>query len=105
VAILRFSFTALGDTRGAALDEIDAAIRSVMEDVGGEPWVTITDDVKKVLVGRDMSDPAAYAYVATQEVLFSGPTVLGKDFARFRDGFRPQDPGNLGLDGLDGLGL
>lgn len=92
MAILKFQFAALGETRREALEEIDAAIRSVMENIGGEPWITVTDDVKKLLIGRDVMDPASYAYMATQEVFFAGPTVLGQDVASmFRDGFRPQD--------------
>jgi hypothetical protein len=92
MAILKFQFTALGETRQEALDEIDAAIRSVLENIGGEPWIKVTDDVKKIVIGGNILDPSSYAYLATQEVFFAGPTVLGQDVASmFRDGFRPQD--------------
>ena len=101
MAILKFQYTALGESRQAALDELDAAIRSAMTSLGGEPWVTVSDDVKKILIGSNPTDPTNYAYIAQQEVFFSGPTVLGKDLAQFRDGFRPQS--ELGFDGLGGL--
>jgi hypothetical protein len=92
VAVLKFSFTVLGETRDAALEEIDALGREVLSRVSGEPWVSVTDDVKKVPTGTNILDPGNYAYLATQEVVFAGPTVLG-DSPSFRDGFRPQEPG------------
>jgi len=95
VAILKFSFSALGETRDAALEEIDGAVREALSHVGGEPWVTVTDEVKKVAVGSDITNPNNYAYVAIQEVFFAGPTVLG-DGPSWRDGFRPQQDADLG---------
>jgi len=91
-AILKFSFSVVGETRAAVLDKIDASVRMVMEQVNGEPWLVVTDDIKKLPLTRaNMEDPSNYVYVANQEVFFAGPTVLGKDSAAFRDGFRPQD--------------
>jgi len=95
MAILRFTFSAIGETRESVLDELDSAVRVVMEQIGGEPWLTITDDVKKMQIGPGM-DPGAYAYIGAQEVVFAGPTVLGKDIEQFRDGFRPQGGDGLG---------
>jgi len=98
MSILRFQFTALGETRDQALEELDAAVRASLTHVGGEPWMITQDEVQKIPVKADLNDPASYAYVARQEVLFVGPTVLG-DKPSFRDGFRPQSDGDF-LGGL-----
>ena len=89
MAILRFTFSAIGETRDAVIEELDSAVRTVMETIGGEPWLTVTDDVKKNQIAPGM-DPASFVYIGAQEVVFAGPTVLGRDVEQFRDGFRPQ---------------
>lgn len=98
MSILTFSFKAIGDTRDVALEEIDKAVRETLTHVGGEPWLVVTDDIQKVPIKPDLSRPDSYIYVAKQEVVFAGPTVLG-EMPQFRDGFRPQSDGGA-FDGL-----
>jgi len=103
MAILKFSFSAIGDTRQKVTDEIDGKVNAMLLEVGGEPWVVITDEIRKICVNpRDFDDPRSFVYLAQQEVVFTGPSPLGKQIDPFRDGFRPQ-VGDEDRDDLFGL--
>jgi hypothetical protein len=98
---LSFGFKVLGRTRDEALEKLDTLVREALTVAGGEPWITITDDVKKIPVDRgqseaNMADPDNWGYLAVAELVFAGPNILGEG-VQFRDGFRPQDGGDFGL--------
>jgi hypothetical protein len=94
---IKFSYTVIGETREEVLEEIDKNVRETITAVTGEPWVVMSDTVKKVPTGHEPTGPHGFFYVAEQEVVFGGPNLLAKDALRFRDGFRPQsDPDSEG---------
>lgn len=88
--VLKFGFTVMAKSRDEVLEELDLKVRELMASLSGEPWVTVVDDVRKIMTGMNFADPDNFVYIANREVVFAGPTVLG-DSPSWRDGFRPQD--------------
>jgi hypothetical protein len=94
MSVLKFGFTVMGKSRDEAIEELDAKVREVMEQLTGEPWITVVDDIRKVHLGGLSLDSDNFIYLATREVVFGGPTVL-RDHPVWRDGYRPQDKGDF----------
>ena len=96
-SLLRFQYTAIGDSRDEVVEELERYERIILTESGGEPWVTVTDDVEKMgLSERHILDPGAWVYKGQRELIFAGPTRLGEPpDVGFRDGFRPQSTDDI----------
>ena len=97
MTLLRFGFTAVGETRQEVLDELDQIVASVISEAQGEPWVSVIDKVEKIILNKQAisTGTSGFVYQGEREVIFTGPTIIGTNDVHFQDGFRPQGGNDL----------
>src|SRR5437870_2844690 len=95
-SIIKFGFTAIGETRTEVIDELDSQAALVLGSISGEPWLDIVDKVEKMAISPAAleGDPNAWIYRGEREVIFAGPTPLGPQKPQWRDGYKPQSGSN-----------
>ena len=91
-SILKFTVESLGETHDDAVTKLDEITNQIVLEQGGEPWVVLQDEVKKIVVnleGHLKGVPSTAYYQGQRTLVFAGPTRIGPTL-RYHDGFRPQ---------------
>lgn len=90
--VSEFSFTVVGETRDKVAAEMDEVTLRFLDQVGGEPWLAIDDDIQRqAMVNGQLVSDQQFSYVGRKRMLFRGPMNMhNMEPLTNRDGFRPQ---------------
>lgn len=91
-SVLKLTIQAIGETRDEVIEKLDEICNQTILEQGGEPWVVLADEVKKIVVdlnGLLQGNPSTSYFDGTRTLVFAGPTRIGPSL-KYHDGFRPQ---------------
>lgn len=91
VVIPEFSFMVQARTREEGVDAAERLAAAILLELGGEPWIMVDDDFKKVAPPERLTlvDEQGFMYVGLRRYVFRGPLV-GQTNVASHDGFRTQ---------------
>lgn len=78
MAVTDFTINVVAQTRDKCFDEMDRISFGILQVIGGDPWLTIDDDVNrrpKVQVPREDDD---FLYHGSRRLMYQGPAVITK---------------------------
>lgn len=88
--VASFQINVISQTREGCIDAMDRLSLEIMQLIGGEPWLTTDDDVKKIQTqGLLIADPNGYIYQGLRTNHFKGPFV-DTEAQPTHDGFKCQ---------------
>lgn len=89
--VTEFAFQVQSRTREEGIAAADRLAAAILLELGGEPWIMVDDDFKKVAPDTRLTivDEQGFMYAGLRRYVFRGPLV-GQTNAPSHDGFRTQ---------------
>lgn len=78
MAVTDFTINVVSQTREKCFDEMDRVSFDVMQIIGGDPWLTIDDDVNRRLKVQHPTVDEDFLYHGTRRIMYQGPAVVEK---------------------------
>lgn len=87
---MNVQYTVVGRTREECIDLMDSTGLIVLDKIGGAPWVTIDDDIKRLHNPQaSVADDQGFLYQGVRSMSFQGP-ILNTGTQTYHEGNKPQ---------------
>lgn len=89
MAVTDFTINVVAASRDACIAEMDDISLQIMQAVGGDPWLSVDDDVQRRAISNMPKGEDDFAYHGTRRMVFQGP-MLNRSNDVMPPGMNPQ---------------